>query len=88
PERYRWDDVAEVPYLGLAKNPAKPTEGAAFISFDDERSLRLKIEYARRMKLGGAIIWELGSGWRPELPAGKRDPLLQAVKKAASVKRE
>lgn len=87
PERYRWDEGAAVPYLGLAKNPAKPTGGAAFISFDDERSLRLKIEYARRMKLGGAIIWELGSGWRPELPPGKRDPLLQAVKRAASVNR-
>jgi chitinase len=88
PERYRWDEGAAVPYLSLAKNPARPTEGAAFISFDDERSLRLKIEYARKMKLGGAIIWELGSGWRSELPTGKRDPLLQAVKNAALVKRE
>jgi chitinase len=88
PERYQWDEGAAVPYLGLGKNPVRPTEAAAFISFDDERSLRLKVEYARRMKLGGAIIWELGSGWRPELPAGKRDPLLQAVKNATSVNRE
>ncbi|CAM2975197.1 glycoside hydrolase family 18 protein [Rariglobus hedericola] len=87
PSRYRWDEGAAVPYLSLAKDPAKPVEGGSFITFDDERSLRLKIEYARKMKLGGAIIWELGSGWRPELPAGKRDPLLQTVRSAASVSR-
>ncbi|MET0262089.1 MAG: glycoside hydrolase family 18 protein, partial [Rariglobus sp.] len=80
PERFRWDERAAVPYLSV---PTDAKDGRAFITFDDERSLRLKIDYARKMKLGGAIIWELGSGWRPELPAGKRDPLLQAVKAAA-----
>jgi hypothetical protein len=27
-------------------------------------------------------VWELGGGYRPELPAGQRDPLLRAVRNA------
>jgi len=80
PERYHWDETAGVPYLSVAAEGAKP---GAFISFDDERSLRLKIDYARRMKLGGAIIWELANDYRRDLPAGRRSPLLQAVHDAA-----
>ena len=80
PERYHWDETAGVPYLSVAAEGSKP---GAFISFDDERSLRLKIDYARRMKLGGAIIWELANDYRRDLPAGRRSPLLQAVHDAA-----
>jgi len=80
PERYQWDDTAQVPYLSVGADGAKRR---AFISYDDDRSVRLKIDYAVEMKLGGAIIWELGSGYRRELPAGQRDPLLQAVRRAA-----
>lgn len=82
---FRWDDVAQVPYLSVpaAANAHGKTK-ALFITYDDERSLALKIDYARKTKLGGAIIWELASGYRPELPTGKRDPLLQAVKRAAA----
>lgn len=80
PERYHWDETAGVPYLSVAAEGSKP---GAFISFDDERSLRLKIDYGRRMKLGGAIIWELANDYRRDLPAGRRNPLLQAVHDAA-----
>lgn len=84
PEHKRWDEIAGVPYLGIEK---KGDDSPVFVSYDDERSLRLKIEYAQRMKLGGAIIWELGSGYRSELPAKKRDLLLQAVHEAVSAGR-
>ena len=62
---------------------ADGTKPRAFVSYDDERSVRLKIDYAVKTKLGGAIIWELAGGYRRELPAGRRDPLLQAVRSAA-----
>lgn len=81
PGRYRWDETAGVPYLSVDAEGTKP---AAFVSFDDERSLRLKIEYARRMRLGGAIIWELANDYRRDLPEGRRHPLLKAVRDAAS----
>ncbi len=80
PERYHWDETAGVPYLSVAAEGSKP---GAFISFDNEHSLRLKIDYARRMKLGGAIIWELANDYRRDLSAGQRSPLLQAVRSEA-----
>ena len=30
------------------------------------------------------MIWELGQGYLPSLPAGQRDPLLQAIKRAGA----
>jgi hypothetical protein len=33
------------------------------------------------------MIWELGQGYRATLPAGERDPLLQAVKFAVNTPR-
>ena len=82
PDRYHWDEMAAVPYLSVAADGTRPS---AFISFDNERSVRFKIDYARRMKLGGAIIWELANDYRRELPVGQRNPLLEAVRDAAFV---
>jgi chitinase len=78
-DRYHWHEAAGVPYLSVQ---GVDTE-RAFISFDNERSLQLKVDYARRTGLGGAIIWELGTGYRAEQSAGQRDALLQAVRAAA-----
>lgn len=66
----QWDDVAQVPYLG----------GSSFVSFDDERSVTAKVNYARQRGLGGWIIWELSADYLPErTPA---NPLIAAVKSA------
>lgn len=79
PDRYHWQEEAAVPYLSVA---APDPKDAVFVSFENERSLRLKIAFARKAGLGGMILWELGCGYLPDAPPGKRDALLQAVKRA------
>lgn len=65
-----WDDVAQVPYL----------TGHSFISFDNERSVTAKVDYAVKRGLGGWIIWELSADYLADgIPA---NPLLAAIKKA------
>ncbi len=79
PNLYHWDDQAHAPYLSIAAPDPKDRK---FISYDDERLCAEKVTYARRRGLGGVIIWELGDGYRPNQPPGRRNPLLQAVKTA------
>ena len=76
PDRYRWDTLAQAPYLSIDA-PHKQ-----FVSYDNEALCAQKVEYARAQGLGGVMIWELGSGFLPSRPAGRQDPLLQAVKQA------
>jgi chitinase len=76
-ENYRWDSVACGAYLRIDR---KGSAGDTFVSYDNEASIRSKFEYAIQHGLGGVMIWELGGGYRPELQAGRRQPLLQAVK--------
>lgn len=47
-----WDEHTQVPYL---YNP-KTHE---FISYDNEKSLGIKADYAKKHKLGGAMVWQL-----------------------------
>ncbi|MBI3880920.1 MAG: glycoside hydrolase family 18 protein [Verrucomicrobia bacterium] len=79
PARYAWDADAQAAYLSI-NNAGSAND--KFISYDDEHSVQAKISYARNRRIGGVMIWELGGGWRPGLAAGRRDPLLQAVKAA------
>lgn len=76
---YRWDAGAQAAYLSVA-GPAP--EDARFVSYDNARAVRRKLEYVRSKELGGLIVWDLGAGYRPEQPAGSRDVLLQALKDA------
>ena len=46
-----WDETAKAPYLW---NPAERT----FISYEDEESIKLKIEYLKQRGLGGVMFWE------------------------------
>jgi chitinase len=71
-----WDAAAEAAYISVT------TGGGKFISLDNAQTMSAKANYIRSKGIGGMIIWELGGGYRSNQPAGKRDELLQAVKKA------
>ena len=47
----KWDDVAKVPYLINKKD-------TSFVSYDNEKSIRLKAQYVMDKKCGGVIIWD------------------------------
>jgi chitinase len=49
---YYWDKKAKAPYQYNANKKL-------FATFDDERSIREKIKFIRRKKLGGIMFWEL-----------------------------
>ena len=80
PGAYHWDAVAHAPFLSLG-GAADP--GRKFVSYDDARLVREKVLYARTHGLGGVIIWQLAGGYRAGEPAGRKDPLLTAIKAAA-----
>ena len=77
---YHWDEAAQAAYLSIS-NSALVKD--CFISYDNEESVKRKIDYMRAKGLGGIILWELGQGWR----AGRAlpDPLLRAVKNATVI---
>lgn len=77
---YHWDEEAGAAYLSIddPENYSQPK----FISYDNERTAREKIQYTRDNNLGGMIIWELGGGYQKNKPRGERDILLQSVKEA------
>ncbi len=79
PQYARWDSSAQAAYLSIDR---EGSAGDKFISYDNETSCRSKVDYARRKGLGGVFIWELGGGYRAGQPAGERDRLLQAVRRA------
>ncbi|KAI7894397.1 glycoside hydrolase [Mucor mucedo] len=47
-----WDKVSTTPYAFLAKEKK-------FLSFDDPKSLKTKVDYINQQNLGGAMIWSL-----------------------------
>jgi chitinase len=49
-----WDKRAKAPYLFNDST-------RQFISYDDERSVRNKIKYVKKRKLGGVMFWEYSS---------------------------
>ncbi|WP_297085696.1 glycoside hydrolase family 18 protein [uncultured Draconibacterium sp.] len=60
-----WDENAQAPYLW---NPVEKT----FISYEDEQSIALKINYLKEQGLGGVMFWEYA--------ADKDKKLLNAVR--------
>lgn len=50
--KYYWDKKAKAPYQYNASKKL-------FATFDDERSIRAKVKFIRRKKLGGIMFWEL-----------------------------
>jgi chitinase len=81
PSVYRWDDGASVPYLSSGAVPLG-ADACNFVSYEDETSIAAKGAYVRDHGLGGTIIWTISQGHRAELPAGQRDPLLEAIRAA------
>jgi chitinase len=79
PDRYHWDNHAQAPYLSI---DAPALADRKFVSYDDETLCAKKVAYIRQKGLAGGIIWELSGGYRADQPSGKRDLLLQAVKRA------
>jgi len=53
-----WDDRAKAPFL---------YDGNAFVSYEDEESLRNKARYVREHGLGGAMFWEYSNNRDGEL---------------------
>ena len=66
---YRWDGVAQVPYL------VSPLNGGTIVPFDDPSSVRLKAQYAKSLGLAGVAIWELSQ----DAVAVGNQPLLAAI---------
>ncbi|MDE3057019.1 MAG: T9SS type A sorting domain-containing protein [Bacteroidota bacterium] len=75
----KWDASAQAAYLSIDNTGSANDK---FISYDNASTVAAKFNYVRSKGLGGAIIWELGGGYRANQPAGQRDLLLQAVKQA------
>ncbi len=76
---YHWDERAQAAYLGI---PGADGADGQFVSYANEVTVDKTAKFARDQGLGGMFVWDLGAGYRAEQPAGRRDLLLQAVKKA------
>jgi len=74
---YHWDSVAQAAYLGITNVPGS---NDMFISYDDAHATEAKVSYARNMRLGGIMIWELSQDYNSAAPAGQRMPLSSALK--------
>lgn len=79
-KRYeKWDATAQVPYLSFSKKRGDLACG--FISYENERSIAAKTAYVTSQALGGALVWNIGTGYMPDNSRSKRHPLLGAVYK-------
>mgnify|MGYP003292843089 CR=1 FL=1 len=56
----RWDSVAEAPYLCITEYKNGIVSARKFITYDDQQSIKLKVEYLLEADLGGIMFWELG----------------------------
>lgn len=69
----QWDDETQTPYAVF-------TDKGGLVSYDDERSICLKTEYADSRNLNGFIIWELSGDVMEDLST----PLLDMVNRKLS----
>ncbi len=73
----RYDTLAHQPFLSVTTtNPTK------FINYDDSVSLTFKVNWVNTRNFGGAMIFDMNSGYDPARPPGQRHPLLRAVRRA------
>jgi len=76
----KWDSGAQAAYISIVDNSNSAND--KFISYDNASTAQSKVNYVRNNGLGGMILWELGGGYRANMPAGQQQPLLEAVKAA------
>jgi chitinase len=76
-----WDAGLQVPYWTVNNSG---TANDHMVSLDDQQAIRAKIDYAKQKGLGGIAVWEIGAGYRDDLPTGARDSMLQSLKYALS----
>lgn len=70
-EQYEWDESAKASYLNLE-------DPQTFVSFDNRQSIEVKMDYLKRNRLGGMMIWDLSGGFSEDnVP---KNPLLKVVK--------
>ncbi|MGE4093543.1 MAG: glycoside hydrolase family 18 protein [Candidatus Binatia bacterium] len=79
--RYHWDNAAGVAYLSIDEADSSQDR---FISYDTAQSIVNKVAYAKALRLGGFIIWEITAEYRSDLPRSERHPLSQALFTALS----
>lgn len=80
-EYYRWDDVARMEYLSI-DNDGSATD--QFISYNGPRSVAEKVQYAKKMDLGGLMIWHMQLDYRAGQTGTKRRELMHAIRNALS----
>lgn len=68
-----YDDKAKVPYA---------VHGREWISYDDANSLRIKVEYSKKYKLAGVMVWSIDTDDFSGLCHGEDFPLLRSINKA------
>jgi chitinase len=76
-----YDSVTQTSYISIDNSGSADD---VFISFDNELIQYKKVEYIRKKGLSGIFIWDFGGGYRPNKPAGQRDPQLQALRRAVA----
>ena len=69
----QWDAETQTSFLEI-QNPQ------TFVAFDNERSIRRKVEYAKERGYGGIMIWSYAEDFMPDT----LQPLLQAVKESVT----
>lgn len=81
-KRYeKWDSTAAVPYLSFKK--ARGDFRCGFVSYENERSVARKAQFVQEEGLGGVLMWNIGTDYRPDvLRRSERHPLLMAVRGA------
>jgi chitinase len=87
-QKYRWTNwfyIQDIPQAGrhwdASSSVPWQASGTDFITYEDTMSVRLKIEYAKSLNLGGVMIYDLLGGYDANAQKGKKDLLLQLTKK-------
>jgi len=71
----KWDNIAKVPYQSYKK-----LEGdfkCGYISHENERSVKEKVEYVNKSGLAGVMVWNIGTGYFPDNIISERHSLLK-----------
>ncbi|XP_018570660.1 chitinase-3-like protein 1 [Anoplophora glabripennis] len=69
---YIWDDEQQVPHR---------VGGNQWVGYEDERSLALKVEYAKEKNLGGIMVWSFDTDDFRGICGSETYPLIRTIKK-------